>query len=392
MLAERFKAVIYITAFTLVQFISSAFAVPANVSGDESVALLKGAIEGIWSYDIVVRVSSKKLFKVAGGRTPSPSRVGVVPVLVPLDKNELPPIDVKIYRQVMARDGKLRVEKIDESGQTLQTTVINGEKSVYYDAQKNSGVIRSDVLRGPLSDGQAYDMICRGALSGIPLVQLLRERVGKLTVQNETDKLVLDGPPVPELGAAASIGNSGVRAAMKLSRGMMPDLFELYSLEGNDEIVEKRCVVSDFLQLPDGAWVPISATTTLFAVTPAFKDMEIYGSKFQEITLEVDVEQSKWNVELPSDTFEVEFPVGTNITDLTRGTVFITGQRGIGDNIDDLVRSAKEIIPSKIEGVDIIAHSTPASSSRKWLITANVGLLLILAFLWFFRRWKAANP
>ena len=74
------------------------------------------------------------------------------------------------------------------------------------------------------------------------------------------------------------------------------------------------------------------------------KGRPYYGKPAIEVTMDIDVAHSVWNEPVPEQTFKLAIPAGTRVIDQTRRISFTTGTADPGDNIEELVRNAKNVI------------------------------------------------
>jgi hypothetical protein len=160
----------------------------------------------------------------------------------------------------------------------------------------------------------------------------------------------------------------------------MPTLIEAYKNRNGAPFTEIRREVSGWHQPARGLWVPIKVATKHFVSEGKFA-----GNLHDEVVMEVALAQSTWNSEITASTFELNFPPGTQVVDTQRQVMYVTGKTDPGANLDELARSAKDVIR---------LVEAPASGPRRneWgsglllAIAAGAGVCLVGVVFWFWRR------
>lgn len=283
------------------------------------------------------------------------------------------------YRQIRLADGRRRIERLD-NGSVSVVSVFSQEMLKRYTPSEEKGFIGPTPGRF-VEDGDDYSTYFINAFGVYPYVDLFRSRPSTRLVPEIADPgtIAIEAPP----GEGAGWRAYGFRVWLSLKHGLAPSKIERYRASGN--ALYDRAEITEFTQLPSGIWVPIKMQLTFF--NPG-QNEKLYGEPTIRVNYVVDMTNSKWNQPISDDTFRLSFPPGTRVTDRIRKLLFVTTAQDSGDNIKELVKNAKDVIP---------IHTAKASINdggiepRRFhvLLLSNIAILLVFLALWIRKRMIA---
>jgi hypothetical protein len=176
----------------------------------------------------------------------------------------------------------------------------------------------------------------------------------------------------------------GFQVTVDPSQSFFPVEIRLMRRNSTGRLVLRRLMsVEEFTRLPSGISVPVKATTRFYNTNPGPE----LGQEDYWVTGEVDVGRSRWNVDLPDETFQLGFPVGTLVHDQVRNIQFVSGSSDPAVNIDQLIEKAKEVLPV---GSDEEFQTLKYVWWQDWKWLCGLGVaMLIVGFTIFRLRRKA---
>jgi hypothetical protein len=330
--------------FLLGLVLATALAAPRSAAEEippaEAIGLLERATKAIHSFDLYLSIRQTNF---AGYEPPQRPAPGKNPVLVfrPLRPGEDTNGPRRWYRQALSK-GKRRIDTLDApEGKADQMMAFDGEIERFLDVKQKWGYIRP--LRPATAvEGADYLTFYRTVYGKFELVKILRQRkhVRAEAVELGDKKAVLiECAAEPE--ASIQYPLRAFKVWLDPEHGLLPRRVDTVTTTDRGPVTRTRTVVDEFKQLDSGVWVPIQATTTFYVTI----DQPMFGKPYTALTATVDVRKSRWNTDIPPDTFVLKFPPGTQIVDRIRKVGFIAGDADPGRNMADLVKSAKQIIP-----------------------------------------------
>jgi hypothetical protein len=160
----------------------------------------------------------------------------------------------------------------------------------------------------------------------------------------------------------------------------MPTLIEVYKPRNGAPFTEIRREINAWHRTAGGVWVPIKATTKHFVGEGQFA-----GIMQSEHVMEVALAQSSWNRDIPASTFQINFPPGTQVVDTQRQVMYVTGKTDPGANLDEIVKSAKQITPL-VEAPVRVPRRSGWGSGWPGVVAAGAGICLLGGVYWYWRR------
>jgi hypothetical protein len=376
---------------------------PSLPTRDEAVELLDTATKGIWSFDVYLSVKRRVLLKQErvddvdatgessadkGARDPRGIRRGRVQYRK-FHPGETPPVEQEaFYRQVYAPPLKRCIENLDgPAGQATAMQVFDGEIRRILIPNDSSGSIRpphSQIV--PVAED--YWCSFRNGWGMEVLADRLRER-STTHVERDSKRpglLVLDGPPDD---SAVFLKKIGLRAWLDPDRGMLPAVIEVYRLNDEaQEVVGTRRTI-EHAEVRPGLLAPVR-----MIAHEIVRDGSLAGEPSYEVETVVDVERSRWNVELDENVFAIQFPVGTYISDFVRDIQFVTGESEPNANLDELLRNAQKITgPNAAQYMTNLAGlESQRGGTRVWLlVVGNIAALLVIVAILAWRKLQKAG-
>lgn len=355
---------------------------PATV--EQALDMLESAINAVDTYDVYFVATTEANLKPLLAYAPNkPRGPGNFPSVryVPYENNEVHEKNSSYEREVYTSDGMQRHElasdqDFDDWGEVV---VFDGELRQSLHKSSLKGSVRSmSPDKKPLgSTNMNYQSLYRDLLLGGKIIDLLRQRTN-VSMQAEPKGISLHTDPQ----SLPMYPEYGFTFFLSYDNGMMPYRIEVFrgSLDHPDFVT----TVDDFMKVDDGIWVPIAATRQVYAP----KNHQL----LRTVTLKVDPERSSWNKPLDASLFALDFPQGTKVLDEARDIVAVVGKENVGDNIDELVRTATNIAPRDSENPTsaVLAHQQ-STSWRISLIAINVLIIAAVLMMLVRKRRSLAN-
>jgi hypothetical protein len=229
---------------------------------------------------------------------------------LPLDKNGKPRGEPLVYqecsRQVFSK-GKRRIEhEVARPGQRPTAIVVwdgNVAKSLHVKSEQFTVTLRFRARPGD------YEAIYRRA-GGDTWHQLMRERRGTRLERQDGTQFVLYTPPTPEGGFQMS--PFGFRVWLDSTKNFLPTRVQrLLEVSGEDVVYTQSEHTLE--EVEPGVWVPTRVVTSHYpypSTVPSESPL-----KSAESVLTVDLNLSRFNVEIPDSTFELKPAEGARTFD-----------------------------------------------------------------------------
>ena len=307
-------------------------------------ALLKEALEGfeksrqaIVPYDVhlTVSVTIPMTTVIVDAKDPDHPNIAKQYQWRPLEAGEKPTTRTSVFRQVLSRDGKRRVEtnRDDVNGNQNSVAVDDG-KVVRVLSGKNQGTIQpSQQFR--VQQCEEYRNYLGDLMGLMTLQSLLRERPGTRLIENDKPDTELVGVLLP-VGDGPSLKQFDFRMWLDRRHGFLPSKIETYRREGEDLLLSNRMLVSKFHEAQPGVWVPVDMTQTAYNIQPG----EYRGHTVNLYHATADVAKSQWHAELGDELFLLPYPVGIQVTDFVNNLQITTGEGDDGRDLQALIKGA----------------------------------------------------
>jgi hypothetical protein len=330
--------------------------------GRRGLQLLEAALGSIRSFDVRLEVSQSFFIKNEW------SGLGREATLVRRVKQSAPTIKRYAFRQVFQK-GKGRIEFLDlQSGNTTGCIVCDGEVEKTWNPAQAAGSIRSPA-RSPTDEGMDYLTAWYNVYERLSVLKCFRERenVVELEAGPDSSDVILETGPVAPVNNIA-FPRDGFRVILDARHGLMPRQIERLEDVQGKLCVATRKTVTEWKALGGGGWAPTTVVTQCFDRIP---DKGTFGEVNDEVVLKVDVARSRWNTDIPADTFDLALPAGARITDQLRNVQYVTGKADTGKNLDDLAMNARNLVPTTTGRPPM-----PPQRTSYWL---TIGLPVFLA-------------
>jgi len=170
---------------------------------------------------------------------------------------------------------------------------------------------------------------------------------------------------------------------LSTERGFLPTLIRSgVHLNANPEVVAE--IRNEIGEIGSGLWAPVRSTKRVYAVAIAGN----VETPVSEEELILDMERSKFNVDIRPEVCEMAFPPGTVVYEEANAANYVVNDGGEAD-----YKAYAEIAKKKAEELAIKKLSTKKQRNRPVpyvLIAVNLlGLLAVLLFLLWRRQPKA---
>lgn len=369
-------------------------AVPVRfAAGDEltvaqAIDLFDRATQGIQSYDVGLEVMRHWTAKneVIGTKDVGGRRPERITEWRALRTGEAGGSQTSKWRQIRDSRGRRRIERISPASEKSGFVMtFDGELRRHLSEQQHEGSIGPANPRY-IDHDEDYIAWYANYNGDASLVPLLRKRKGTRLIgdPDRPGAIVLDSPP--ELGAGLS--QLGFTIFLDTEHGMLPSRIDVRrkSRETGEEPLWGTMLVRKFKKLDNGAWAPIEVANTAYAEQGPIK-----GSPTQEAVGVVDVAKSSWNKQYPDATFTIAFPKGVKVLDDLRKVTYVTGNPNREENLDELLKQAKDILPNA-------AHyeKEPPPKSTSWalilVVALGVAIVLGIAGLVSLRYARSRSP
>jgi hypothetical protein len=356
----------------------------ADKATNKQLAVLDGAVQSIWSFDVTVELTTTvwlKYDKVGEKEFTNGVRMPIHEARA-LRPGEEPTTEKSHTRQLFQR-GNGRIEHlIAKNGKVSEFVVYDENVKRTWNPAERAATIRIPEIQS-LSRGEDYRETFKTVEGRVELLTFLRRResLSVLRIEQSPGDVDFDGSPEPKPWQPEAILPSwGAHACADVRHGMLPRVIETYQDFDGTRLVTRRLTVNQWKKLDTGIWVPVLTTTQLFS-----REKPTLGKLANEFVLKVNVDKSRWNVELPDGTFDLPLPVGTKVTDMIRKVEFVTGEADPGKNLVDLAKHAQNVVEIRMDPLEPVSRRGPT-----WLIwmslVAVVSCLLGLAYLWHRKR------
>jgi hypothetical protein len=266
---------------------------------------------------------------------------------------------------------------MEEMGRSLQANAsVSAWNATHYkrlSLSDRSGLIRAYARTQNDEAGMSYQNLYLVFDGDYTFAKFVRERPDR-SVEWDGSDFIVTAQPAPHLEIRAA--TFGVRLHLDPARAFMPNRV-VYLLHG--ETVPQSEWTNELYEPSPGVWVPRRATIKVFLHQ---KDSPLHGSVAAEKTVEIDTEQSHFNVAIDRALFDLQFPPGVKVLDEATSTQFLSGPRGTETDLIELAAAARQAME------DLRTSPSTWSPRRLFLICLNVSVVLGLALALAVRRWR----
>lgn len=354
-----------------------------RVNVKQVIGLLETATSAIHSYDVSLHATHRHALRSERTNPPTPAGKKARPKVTfrKLGPGEAP-FSVMLESRQVCSGAKRRVEILDpKTGDWLDVRTFDGEQARFLSRTPN-GATHAEIMPAPheyISEGFDYLTYWRNDYAYDLVGGVLRSRHGTQLAssgEGDTDP-VLDSPA--ESGSL--LPGFRYRIVMDRVHGLMPRTIEQYCTvttngEKRERLVWKK-VVDEFREVEPGVWAPIRLRQFAYLTRGP-----LAGELSSETVAVVDIERSRWNIDLPDDLFTTPLPPGTHVHDQSLNVVYVAGHADPGKNLDDLAKTATQI--ALVQSAD----TKPSTGTRTttWLLIATAVLLPLAALCVLYYR------
>ncbi len=357
-----------------------------NLRIEEVLSCLEAAADAIVSYDVTIRFTNRWLLHsvpVAFEKRADGREFASAVEWCAWGPGEEPSAESQCYRQVFGKGGKRRFELLAEADlapKAVQALDGEVERGVTFGDKRGFIFNRRHQM---IPDGKDYLTYFRCIFAHVPLATVLRDRTGTRLADRDDARpecVVVESPP--EQGSFAQFG---LRAWLDPAVGFLPARIEYH----RDAIGTPylTMVVNEFREFEDGIWAPVDIVATYFNTEPG---RPTSGHATQSIHGIVDVQRSRWNLQLSDETFVLAFPPGIKVFDETRQVTFVTGEGDTGKSLDRLLRDARHVVQTRAPGAASRHEPRPRSPIYMW-VGGTLGIVIAVAVVAIIRRRRNAR-
>jgi hypothetical protein len=270
---------------------------------------------------------------------------------------------------------KYRGESLEVGGKTIapntSITAWNGAKEQVLDRVHSQATLSPYALTFPWAHGTCYLNLYKTYDGDFTYAALVRSRSrDRVSVRRDAGLIVLTAEPEPMTTKRAN--TIGIRLFLDPERGLMPAKIDiLFATADNKSYFKAMSYNNSLVEIDPGQWLPMSCKLSGF-VEPNKGRHQYWGLEKGYFLVEVDREKSRFNIDLPDSLFELEFPVGTVVSDQIRNTMYRVGAESEAVYLNSIADQAR---------AGLIPRDDPPP--RFWTRTPNaiilgIGTVLIL--------------
>jgi len=366
--------------------------VQVEVDAARALELLDLSTSRIVSYDLRIEVTTEYYY---GWQEPATAKHAAKLSAPAKEWRRLarPKTERHLFRQVYSR-GLRRIEQLDpESAEPVQIIVYDGKLVKEFSVNERQAAISAGSLEYVPRGLDYRDYLRSWGCIDLVEQQLRVDPTGRVRARRlEDSQVMLECPPlsraqVRELQSTQlpAIPYMGFRFYLDPNYGYMPrrivcfDRRERQTAEETqpDTIIDE-VYVQKWAGLSGNLWVPVQAVFKAFCTSG-----DDVGSVSLRCNLTVDMDRSRWNVEIPASTFDVAFPKGTVVWDYIRDVRYVAGMVGTDQYMEKFAKEARKFVvqPPRYEP----RPSRTASTRRLFVLgavfVAGVSLCALVVWL-----------
>lgn len=279
----------------------------------------EAGVELVVSYDLTVALRDSTFLKNENGK-----------VTLTKEAFQFDPSFSRIYRKGVKRRGEF---VRNEQGQYGITLIWDGSRGYSFQSRLVSvAPFISNFGNDENEDYEIFWRTFRGTIDRIPVSRRrkskLLPREGRLYVVDVPDATTHDDPHYIGLRWRVWLDPDKNFLPVKIQEWIVKDGGDLHNLDTENELREV---------LP-GVWAPVRITIRVFHKD---KKSPLFGECMGISVLSVDMDQSKFNVDLPDDLFEAKIPTGTTVVDRGRNVVYAAGSENADAYLAQLAQDEK---------------------------------------------------
>ncbi|MEX1232270.1 MAG: hypothetical protein WEB58_18640 [Planctomycetaceae bacterium] len=291
---------------------------------------------------------------------------------------------------------KRRIETdIEVPRQTAPSVVIwDGKLSKTYNSQAKQ--LRLEPTLNYMGVYIDYEGLYRNLTGTMSFMDALRQRPELIVEGKEKSSFILYTPPI--------LGNYefspfGFRVWLDSDKNFMPVRIQRLLDISGEEIISSQNDTT-VKQIEPGVWAPVESINLAFPPVPR---RELPVVKPQRTVETVDLNRSRFNIDVSDSAFALEIPSGTKVYDKISNTHYVFGSAvGEAAQYSQLVVEGKEDVDklrsfaSEDMRPDLSTSRNPPAPRKTnrtltWLVALNVGAVLIAAAILFVRRTSTKN-
>ncbi len=372
-------AALIFSAIPLATIASAARAqgVGSPLTVDAALTAYEGACSAIESFDLTMTTSSGLLLKKPVGidkkrDSADKATASSFAEWTPVDPNEPGHDLVRVSRQYYSRD-KFRNDLVKQNEKVIpdkaDTQIWDGAVDRRLDFAQRTGRISGLSRTQSGFFGICYLDLFRYFDGDYTYAKFIRDRMALASVESEGGLVVLSARS--DLDSMVRGNPFGVRLFLDPSRSFMPVRIDL--TYGDDPIPQSR-YTNDLAEVSPGLWAPVRSRVAVFVRD---KESKYYGKELGYLLAEVDLPRARFNVDLDSKVFELEFPTGVLVHDDIRNMSYRAGAEKQESYLDQLATQGRLSVDQLRANTPRLREATVVSwhPSRKVLIGVNAVLL-----------------
>jgi hypothetical protein len=287
-----------------------------------------------------------------------------VPGLVRLQQ----PLEFKFSYEQWFKNGRFLTKELDHQNNTTTTIVLDSEtQKSYFPGSGRCIIKKSNNLWLPY--GSSYSELLNCFWGGIESHKIIIERDIVCTKSTST---YMEFDVTPSASTKHTLSKFGFLLKCKLDTILVPEEISTYTGQDNKCLCSKLQIKHKKI---NNLIVPTEGLIQVFSTDKN----SFYGECGNITELNVDLDQSSWNVLIEDREFEIKLPKGTQVIDDLHNRIYITSEDKVSDNLDKLAENGRQLINTK-PSQNKINYYFPA------LLTC--ALFAFLVYLFFKRRRK----
>lgn len=339
---------------------------PANSADISAIEILdrwQAACDSIWSYDVLLttkhQTRSKTSLEFIGSfETRQRFKLGKWRVD---HRGET--------RTIASSNDKMEWSANDE----LSALAWNGERVHKLNSAQNQGdIVPLERLNKALRKGPLLHEAFSSEFYGARYTDMIRPRK-PLEISSTQDGLYEIVAPALQGGGQVAWPSQYLKVVIDKFKGYMPIRIERFSSPPG-KVAPNMVIENTVVEVMKGIWLPTHSVKQLFKAGES--------DPLTVIETDVNVEKSKFNLEIDSAVFDLEFPIGMVVHDHKNNQTFIARAQDARD-----YEAYQQLVKETIKAQRNAATPLRGAPFNTWLLIVNVTIILLLCVL-MWRKWR----
>jgi hypothetical protein len=340
---------------------------------EQLIELVQTYSEQVYSFDVLINFSQYE-FDVCEYTKKNGFSVRTTARM--LAENEKPTLRTSRMRQVF-QNNQGRIENYDWPG-TYGVLVYDSMNHRHLSKDKNEAMVKP-VSLSRIFAGYDYLSYYRYLLGTHDLKEILSKRKNIEITYNPAEQYTLiTDSSLPEKWQP--YGTEGLIIKIDIQKNFALSEWGTFT-ENKDgtKTTRNNNKVTEWREIKANLFVP---TVVEYSVYETDTEMPTYGKCVSKVVAKVDVEKSRWNINIDPGEFVLPIPVGTQVVDMHRMQRGITGQDDPGTNIKQILTDADNPQP-----INMPKPQDTSTNNLYWLI--GTFFLSLIGLFILVRIWKA---